>query len=310
MRILQALIATAIGSGFALIDLTAPPAFAQEQADTELEEIIVTASRREEALQNVALAVTVVDVGDLADAGLTGLTDVLPYVPGVSVVDTGRPFFNSVYIRGINSVLAAGVVSYVDEIPFGSSTVYTSPAPLDGTLLDLSSLNVLKGPQGTLYGASSLGGILKFNTREASLDEWTGSISAGVSSTDGGGLNQLHRANLNGPLASDTLGVSLTGFWEDKTGYIDNVAIPKNEWDDHEYYGGSGEVRWAPTDALEITLQGLYQNSTSTARPRCRPTTPRTSSCPGSGPQNRGSAATRPEKPTSIRVSTKPTSSA
>jgi iron complex outermembrane recepter protein len=263
MRTLQASIATAIGSGFALISMAlAPPAFAQEEADTELEEIVVTASRREEALQNVALAVTVVDVGDLADAGLTGLTDVLPYVPGVSVVDTGRPFFNSVYIRGINSVLAAGVVSYVDEIPFGSSTVYTSPTPLDGTLLDLSSLNVLKGPQGTLYGASSLGGILKFNTREASLDEWTGSVAAGVSSTDGGGLNQLHRVNLNGPLASDTLGVSLTGFWEDKTGYIDNVTIPKNEWDDHEYYGGSGEIRWAPTDELEITLQGLYQKST------------------------------------------------
>lgn len=264
MRTLKAFIATAIGSGFVLIGnvTLAPPAFAQENADTELEEIIVTASRREEALQNVALAVTVLDVGKFTDAGLTGLTDILPYVPGVSVVDSGRPFFNSVYIRGINSVLAAGVVSYIDEIPFGSSTVYTSPTPLDGTLLDLGTLDVLKGPQGTLYGASSLGGIMKFNTREASLDEWTGSVSSDLSSTKRGGLNQLHRLNLNGPLASDRLGLSLTGFWADKTGYIDNVTIPRDEWDDYEYYGGSGSLRWAASDRLEVTVQGLYQNST------------------------------------------------
>lgn len=264
MRKLQVFIAWAIGSGFVLVGgiAFAPSAAAQGDADMELEEIIVTASRRDERLQNVAIAVTVLDVGELADAGLTGLTEILTYVPGVSVQNSGRPFFNSVYVRGINSALSAGVVSYVDEIPFGSSTVYTSPTPLDGTLLDLSSLDVLKGPQGTLYGASSLGGILKYNTRDASLDEWSGSISSDLSSTKGGGLNQLHRLNLNGPLASDKLGVSLTGFWQDKTGYIDNVTIPKNEWDDYEYYGGSGSLRWAATDKLEITVQGLYQKST------------------------------------------------
>jgi outer membrane receptor protein involved in Fe transport len=239
-----------------------PKAAAQDEAAVQLEEIVVTASRREEALQNVALAVTVLDVGKFADAGLTGLTDILTYVPGVSVIDSGRPFFNSVYVRGINSVLAAGVVSYVDEIPFGSSTVYTSPTPLDGTLLDVDTLDVLKGPQGTLYGASSLGGIMKFNTREASLDEWTGNVSSNLSSTKRGGLNQLHRLNLNGPLVGETLGLSLTGFWQDKTGYIDNVTIPRNEWDDYEYYGGSGSLRWAASDRLEVTVQGLYQNST------------------------------------------------
>lgn len=264
MRKLQAIIISAIGSGFVLFGGIAlvPSASAQDDAGMELEEIIVTASRREETLQNAALAVTVVDVREFADAGLTSLTQILPYVPGVSVQDSGRPFFNSVYIRGINSVLAAGVVSYLDEIPFGSSTIYTSPTPLDGTLLDLSTLDILKGPQGTLYGASSLGGIMKFNSREASLDEWTGSISADLSSTNGGGLNQLHRVNLNGPLASDRLGVSLTGFWQDKTGYIDNVTIPRNEWDDYEYYGGSGSLRWAASDNLEITVQALYQKST------------------------------------------------
>jgi outer membrane receptor protein involved in Fe transport len=200
-------------------------------------------------LQDVALAVTVLDVGKFADAGLTNLADVMTFVPGVSVEDSGSPFFTDIYLRGINATLSAGVASYVDEIPFGSSTVYTVAAPLDGTLLDLESLDVLKGPQGTLYGASAMGGILKYTTRKASLQEWTGSVSADLSSTDGGGLNQLYRVNGNGPIATDTLGVSFTGFWKDKTGYIDNVAIPKDEWDDYEYYGGSGSLRWAATSS-------------------------------------------------------------
>jgi iron complex outermembrane recepter protein len=235
---------------------------AQQTTGAQLEEIIVTASRREETLQNAAVAVTVLDVGALADAGLTGLPELLGFVPGVSVVDSGGNFNSTVYIRGINAVLAAGVATYVDEIPFGSSTVYSNPAPLDGTLLDIDSLNVLKGPQGTLYGASAMGGILKYDTREASLEDWTGSVSADLSDTSGGGLNQLYRVNGNGPVASDSLGVSFTGFWSDADGYIDNVAIPRDGWDDYEYYGGSGSVRWAATDKLEFTLQGLYQNST------------------------------------------------
>lgn len=242
-------------------------AAAQDQTDDDdfdalIEEVVVTASRREEQLQDVALAVAVINPQDYADAGLTGLTDILPFVPGVSVQDGGSSFFNQVYIRGINAGLAAGVTSYIDEIPFGSSTVYTNSSPLDGTLLDLETLDVIKGPQGTLYGASAMGGILKFNTRQPSLDEWTGSLSADLSSTDGGGFNQLYRVNMNGPIATDTLGISLTGFWEEKTGYIDNVVIPRDNWDDYEYYGGSGTVRWAATDKLEFKVLGLYQKST------------------------------------------------
>lgn len=239
-----------------------PQTWAQEAEGDELEEVIVTASRREEKLQDVAVAVSVVNVEDFTKAGISSLSGILPFVPGVSVDGNGQSFFNQVFIRGVNAVLSAGVVSYVDDIPIGSSTVYTSPAPLDGTLLDLGTLDVLKGPQGTLYGASAMGGLLQFNTRDASLTDWTGSISADLSDTHGGGFNQLYRVNANGPVVSDTLGVSFTAFWKDKTGYIDNVNIPREGWDDYEYYGGSGSLRWAATDRLEIKLQGLYQKST------------------------------------------------
>lgn len=243
---------------------------AQAQSDNEQDEqdlarddvIVVTASRREEALQDVAMAVSAINADDYIDAGLTGLTDILTFVPGVSINNIGRPYFNNVFMRGINAQLSAGVPSYVDEIPFGSSTVYTSPAPLDGTLLDLETLDVLKGPQGTLYGASAMGGLLKFNTRRPSLQDSFGSASANLSSTHRGGFNQLYRANISGPVVDDTLGVSLTAFRQDTSGYIDNVAIGVDNWDDYDYYGGSGSLRWAATDRLDITLQGLYQNAT------------------------------------------------
>jgi iron complex outermembrane receptor protein len=261
-----------------------PQAIAQEQAEGALEEVYVTASRREEALQDVAVAVSVVDVGQLADAGLTGLTDILPFVPGVSVDDGGGTFFNSVYMRGINAVASAGVISYVDEIPFGSSTVYTSSAPLDGTLLDLGTLDVMRGPQGTLYGASAIGGLLKFNTREPSLTDWTGSLSADLSSTHRGGTNQLYRANANGPIVTDTLGMSFTAFWKDKSGYIDNVTVPQEGWDDYEYYGASGSLRWAATDKLEITLQGLIQNSTQEGLATIQANHAQDAFLPGKGP--------------------------
>jgi outer membrane receptor protein involved in Fe transport len=256
---LAALIASVIAAAGAIQH--SAPAIAQEDSENILEEVTVTASRREESLQDVAMAVSVVDIDALADAGLTGLTDVLTFVPGVSVTNSGGSFNNIVYIRGINAALAAGVVSYVDDIPFGSSTVYANPTPLDGTLLDLASLDVLRGPQGTLYGASALGGLMKFVTREPSLEEWTGNVSADLSTTEGGGLNQMYRVSANGPIAADALGLSFTAFWKEKEGYVDNVTIPLDGWDDYEYYGGSGSLRWAATDRLELKLQGLFQNS-------------------------------------------------
>ena len=245
-----------------VLGATYSPAVQAQDSENVLEEVTVTASRREEALQDVAFSVAVINVDDYMEAGFSSLADILPFVPGVSVAGSGEPYNNDVFIRGVNAVLSAGVVSYVDDIPFGSSTVYTTPAPLDGTLLDLGTLDVLKGPQGTLYGASAMGGMLKFNTREASLEEWTGSISADLSTTHGGGFNQMYRVNANGPIATDTLGMSFTAFWKDKSGYIDNVTIPKDGWDDYEYYGGSGSLRWAATEKLEIKVQGLYQKST------------------------------------------------
>lgn len=240
------------------------PQSSADASPTLLEEVMVTASRREERLQDVAVAVAVLDPQSFANAGLTEITSVLPFVPGVAVQDTGSTYRNDVYIRGINATGAGGVGTYVDDIPYGSSTKDAGGgAPIDSTLLDLENLSVLKGPQGTLYGASAMGGVLKYKTRDPSTAAWRGEVSVDLSDTSGAGdLNQLYRLSTSGPLVADRLGVSVTGFWKDKAGYIDNVTIPKEGWDDYEYYGGSAALLFTPTDALSIKAQAMYQKST------------------------------------------------
>lgn len=227
----------------------------------ELEEVRVTASRREEDLQDVALAVTVLEQEQLARGGRTSLPEILPFVPGVTVSHVGANFFNDVYIRGINATTVAGVGTYVDDIPYNSSTRYAGGgAPVDATLLDLDYVNVMKGPQGTLYGASAMGGIVQFKTRTPSMEAWSASASADISSTAGASVSQLYRAAANGPIVSDKVAVGISGFWKDKAGYIDNRTLGRT-WDDSEYYGGAASIVAAPIEALTLRALAMYQKS-------------------------------------------------
>lgn len=226
-----------------------------------IEEVRVTASRREEDLQDVALAVTVLDQEQLARGGRTSLPEILPFVPGVTVSQFGANFFNDVYIRGINATTVAGVGTYIDDIPYNSSTRYAGGgAPVDATLFDLDYVNVMKGPQGTLYGASAMGGILQFKTRAPSSQYWSAGTSMDISSVEGGGVSQLYRATANGPIVQDKLAIGVAGFWKDKEGYIDNVALG-GTWDDSQYYGGSLSVLATPIESLTFKALVMYQRS-------------------------------------------------
>ena len=235
--------------------LTVSAAFGQdtEVGPQPIEEIIVTASRREEALQDVAMAVANIDAVDFAKSGYTTVADVFAFVPGVFIEYRGQNFFeNDIYIRGINAFGAAGVTTYVDDIDMGR---------IDGLLLDLEQVTILKGPQGTLYGSSAMGGLVKYTTRRPSLESWSGNVSADLSlSYHGhGDVSQLYRVSANGPLSSNNVGVSFTAFWKDYNGFIDDAL--SDDVDDYEFSGGSGSLLWTPTDNLEVKIQGLYQIS-------------------------------------------------
>ncbi len=131
-----------------------------------IEEVIVTAQKRAEALIDVPQSVSVVDGDVLERQQASNFQDYLKLVPGLQLVQT-TPGVGRLVVRGINTGgVASTVAVYVDETPFGSSSGLVNGAILAGDFdtFDMQRIEVLRGPQGTLYGASSLGGVLKFAT--------------------------------------------------------------------------------------------------------------------------------------------------
>lgn len=153
-----------------LITLVSAGTAATAAEPVAVEEVIVTASRRAQAVQDVAAAVAVVDPQEFAAGGVTSLTGVLAYVPGVNFNDNGAPGQGSIAMRGVANIFSTPSVGiYVDDIPYGSVTSFAAGAnfALDALRTDIERVEVIKGPQGTLFGASSMGGSLRYRRGDA-----------------------------------------------------------------------------------------------------------------------------------------------
>ena len=228
----------------------------------QLEEVVVTASRREQAVQDVAASVAVIDPQDFATGGLTSLADVLAYVPGVQVNDNGAPGQGSITMRGVANIFSTPTVGiYVDDIPYGSVTAFAEGAnfALDSLLGDLERVEVIKGPQGTLFGASSMGGSLRYITRDPALDEFRGRFSVDMSDTTEGGFNQLYKGAVSFPLVNDKLGLSVSGFFQDNEGFIDDAGSGLDDVNDTELKGGQATLLYQASDALGVKLSYMQQ---------------------------------------------------
>ncbi|VWC52287.1 ligand-gated channel [Burkholderia lata] len=164
----------------------------------------------------------------LQKAGATQLSDYITSEPGVSFSSGGAPGQGTISIRGITAGQDIGptVGVYVDDASFGSSTVYGSGAQLalNMGLLDLNHIEILFGPQGTLYGAGAMGGVLKYVTNQPDTENFSGQVGTGFSSTWHGGLNNTTTAVLNIPLKSDVAAVRLSAFNDHEGGYVDAVG--------------------------------------------------------------------------------------
>jgi outer membrane receptor protein involved in Fe transport len=225
-----------------------------------LEEIVVTAQKRLERLQDVPVPVSVISAETLVNNNLLRVQDYYNRVPGLnfSAGNRGELFLS---IRGLVTGSygnpTVGVV--VDDVPYGSTTTYMSAPDLDPN--ELSSVEVLRGPQGTLYGASSLGGLLKYTTLNPSFDGVSGRIQAGVSSVENGdraGSNV--RGSVNVPL-SETLALRGSAFWRRDPGYIDNPVRGEDGVNDASAWGGRVSLLWNLTDALSIKTSALVQRA-------------------------------------------------
>lgn len=233
-------------------------------ANTPLEEIVVTAQKREERLLSVPAPVTALLGSDLAREQSVRMQDYASKVPGLTVVsDQAGELL--VVMRGITtgSLTSSTTAMYIDESPFGSSTNYsgggfTAPDLDPGSL---ERIEVLRGPQGTLYGASSLGGLIKFVSKSPSLTEFSGRVEVDGSSVDGGGNGYGVRALIGGPIIENTLGFTLSGFDRRDPGYTDNVYLGSKNVDSARLYGGRLAVLWQPITDFSVELSVLSQDS-------------------------------------------------
>lgn len=204
----------------------ASPALAQsadKDAASDPAEIVVTARKVNERLQDVPISVTALSNETLWQRGAADVKDVLLTVPGLTYAGAQRGFSNYT-IRGISTGAAAPTVGiYLDDISLvtlGSGFA----GSIDPVFFDMQRLEVLKGPQGTLYGGSAMGGAIKYVSAKPSLTDVTGTVAGSVGGTEGGEASGQGEAVISIPLIKDTLGIRAGGYYAYDGGYIDNVA--------------------------------------------------------------------------------------
>jgi iron complex outermembrane receptor protein len=230
---------------------------------TQLTEIVVTAEKRSERLQDVPVPVTVIDAQLLVASNQPRLQDYYTRIPGLTVAPEASSPFQLISIRGLTTGVATNptVGITVDDVPYGSSTnLGGGPAVPDFDPADLAQLEVLRGPQGTLYGASSMGGLLKFVTVDPSTESLSGRVEAGVNSVYSGaepGYN--FRASVNVPL-SDSWAIRASGFTRQDPGYIDNVQTGEQGVNKTVVSGGRVSALWKPLDNFSLKLSALIQH--------------------------------------------------
>jgi iron complex outermembrane recepter protein len=232
-----------------------------------LEEVIVTAQKREERLQEVPGSVSAIQGKKLSDLGLSQLADYAQYVPGLAVQNGGSPGQASVALRGIAAVGPGSVVGYyIDDTPLGSSTNYALATlfALDLMPYDLQRLEVLRGPQGTLYGAGAMGGLLKYVLTQADPTAFSAQVGGELASTDGGsGLGYAERGAVNIPLIQDELAVRASVYDKHYQGYTDNVFLSDKDSNTGRQYGGRVGLMWKPVGNLRVNFNGIWNRTTS-----------------------------------------------
>ena len=249
--------------------------------DFMFEEIIVTATKRATNIQDTSMSITAIGAQSISERNLVGMEDYLHAVPGVNLMNQGAAY-NSIVIRGlaINAEQDGDANGPVTGVYFGDTPISglgVSGNSADIKLVDMERVEVLKGPQGTLYGAGAMGGVVRNIPKEPDLAEFSGSVKVGVSNTARlGGTNSDVQAVINLPIVEDKLAVRAVAYHFDNSGYYRNiaareavmaeaadtfggVAITNDDIGASTYTGGRVSAKWKPTENFTLGLNYLYQ---------------------------------------------------
>lgn len=234
---------------------TPPPmVFAADSSSPNLEEIVVTAQKRDERLQEVPISISVLGGADLDKSSDSSITDALNNVPGVATTVGAQGGGTQLAVRGVsaNGPLFSGsspIAYYVDSIPFGLVRSAVEP---DFSAFDMDRIEVLRGPQGTLYGASALNGVVRVLTKDPDLSNFDFKARTTLSTTDGGGENYRGDMAVNVPIIEGKLAARVVIGDEDLSGWINSPV--KNHVNDAELRNLRLKILAQPTDELSIGL--------------------------------------------------------
>ena len=236
------------------------PVQAAPLADQPAPEIIVTASKRDTPLPRYAGMVEALDTSLFSTAEAAGGTaTLLARVASLSSTHAGAGR-NKLFIRAIADSGVAGPTQATTGQYLGDMRLnYAAPDP-DLKLYDVGRVEVLEGPQGTLYGAGSLGGIIRIMPNAPNLGEFGGQMSAGLSATQHGDPGGDLSATLNLPIVAEKLALRVVGYGVQDGGYIDDVNRGKDDVNRTRTYGGRAALRFAPDADWTIDLNGVYQH--------------------------------------------------
>jgi len=223
-------------------------------------DIVVTASKRDLRLRDFPGTVSILDEADLAFGGPGGTDAILSRLASVSstYLGAGR---NKLFIRGIaDSSFTGPTQATVGQYLGDLRLTYNAPDP-DLRLYDIASVEVLEGPQGTLYGAGSMGGIIRTVPNAPVLGTVSASVALGVSATAHGALGGDSAAMVNLPIVDDKVALRLVGYGVSDGGYIDNPLRGKNNINRTNIAGGRATLRIVPADGWTIDLGGVLQRT-------------------------------------------------
>ena len=242
-----------------------PPSDKRARADVQqLDVVVVTANRRREPARDVPIQVNTLSADQLERSGAASLADYAGSLPGIDVKTNGGPGRSQITLRGVTTgdlaIPTVGV--YVDDVAFGSSSAFVAGATsaLDMSLLDLDHIELLRGPQGTLYGAGAMGGLLKYVTHEPDTSTLSGKASVGVRSTAHGGMGHTEHAVVNVPLKEDVAGLRVAVFNDHDGGFVDAVGLAAGR------AVNAGNTRGARVSLLVEPIAKLKLRLTTTAQ--------------------------------------------
>ena len=227
-----------------------------------IEEVTVTANKREQNLQDVAMGLSALTGDDLNRIGAVGAEDYLAQIPGVNYNSLGRGR-SPIIIRGISTSSTtindqqSTTAIYIDDLP--SLSRWGAWTNTDPSTFDIERVEVLRGPQGTLFGSGALGGALRVITNKPNVTEFQSSIDIGQSFTQSGDDSNSINAMLNIPLVNDEVALRVVAFKRNDGGYIDNTLRNEKNVNSGETEGGRVMLSYKPSDDLSLRLTATHQ---------------------------------------------------